>query len=241
MLEHKNFNNSDRQYLYKKLLRESKLGDKVQSIENNINEYFCSLVKDYILTPEIRSIYKSAIRIAKTRGGITIYGSELGLCDNSNKYFPNKNYNIPDFDPNKNYTVNFCYSFNTEEFPDLMIYCKYDKLREGTSIDWYINNLVPENKLSILKDLFIELMRANYDYSNFLSDYIKKGYRYFKTDCFLATCRTWGNVKKINKDWFDILANGITVEEKIQEDKEKSAEELLQDLKIIFNQNKIIL
>lgn len=240
MLEHKNFNNSDRQYLYSKLLKESKLGDKVQSIEDNINEYFCSLVKDYILTPEIRSIYKSAIRIAQTRGGITIHGSELGLCDNKN-YFPNKNYNIPDFDPKKNYTVNFCHSFDIEEFPDLMIYCKYDKLREGTSIDWYINNLVPENKLSILKDLFIELMRANYDYSNFLSDYIKKGYRYFKTDCFLATCRTWGNVKKINKDWFDILANGITVEEKIQEDKEKSAEELLQDLKIMFNQNKIIL
>ena len=122
-----------------------------------------------------------------------------------------------------------------------MIYCKYDKLNEGTSIDWYINNLVPENKLSILKDLFIELMRAKYDYSNFLSDYIKKGYRYSKVDCFLTTCRTWGSVKKINKDWFDILTNSITVEEKIQEDKEKSAEELLQDLKIMFNQNKIIL
>ena len=84
MLEHKNFNNSDRQYLYSKLLKESKLGDKVQSTEENINEYFCSLVKDYILTPEIRNIYKSAIRIAKTRGGITIHGSELGLCDNRN-------------------------------------------------------------------------------------------------------------------------------------------------------------
>lgn len=240
MLEHKNFNNSDRSYLYSKLLIESKLGDKVHSIEENINEYFCNLVKDYILAPEIRNIYKNAIRIARTREGITIHGSELGLCDNKN-YFPDKKYNIPDFDPNKNYIVNFCHSFDVEEFPDLMIYCKYDKLNEGTSIDWYINNLVPENKLSILKDLFIELMRAKYDYSNFLSDYIKKGYRYSKVDCFLATCRTWGNVKKINKDWFDILTNGITVEEKIQEDKEKSAEELLQDLKIMFNQNKIIL
>lgn len=214
-MEKSNYYNSRRlttenkEFLFASLLKKEGLIEKDESIMNSLSNYLSEvLLKELIPNDLIVDVNNSREMLIYKQGEILFKGSMFDLSDEKD-FFPNDIVSVRDYNKNTNIKVT-CSIFIplSSNIPKLNMIFNIKEDRE-------IIKLIPEKCLITIKNLYLELIKNKYYISNFLIDYFPNKanlinryqyYNYGTTSIkFLDDKTTWGQVKKINKDWYNLL------------------------------------
>lgn len=215
-LKSKRLTVNDKQVIYNLLLDNSGLKEKRLDIETSIRDYLEKLLVENVIDPEFFKLFQESKRIANKQNLFTIRGKDLNLTDESTNYFPNNVIKIVDYDEKLHSKFQMILTVNTNiDFPPEFRYLD----------DWV--SKIPENKLDILKDLFIEYCNVTFQYVNFLSEYKSRGWN----RQFLPDIVTWGSLYNKHYDWFKVLYDYSDIRELLtKKDKGLSNEEEIKNV-----------
>lgn len=239
---------SDKDTLFAVLRGRSGLLEKRNVILSNLSQLVVELIRDHVLPKDISINYDKIKRITKSLRRVSITGSSLGLSEKNNETFPNDIAGMPDYSENKRKKIStkLQISLNNKELPLIPEECLESKKNKE-----YFNNIydsyildgaffknVPTIKLDTLKRTFMDYLIVNYEIVNFLIDYYPEKLNRissWKTYHFLNKKKTWGQVKKINEEWFNILIEKqLNDEEKKDLEKDLTLDEEIKELKLLL-------
>lgn len=238
----------DKDLLFTVLRERSGLLERRNEIISNLSQLVVELIKNYVLPKDISTNYNKIKRITKSTKRVFILGSSLGLSDENSEVFPNNIVGMPDYSENKRNRISteLQISLNNEELPLIpKEYLESKKNKESLNNIYYNYTLdgiffknVPKIKLDILKRTFMDYLVVKYEIENFLIDYYPEKlnkYSGWRTYHFLNNKKTWGQVKKINEEWFNILIEKqLSEEEKKDLEKDLTLDEEIKELKLLL-------
>lgn len=220
---------NDKDFLFEYLLKKDGVIEKIRDIKTNLSKYFSRLLWDYVIDDELKIISVKAKRLIITQDVVCLSGESLGIANKDN-LFPNDIVTVPDYDPIKNIKIHTLLALDIDNY--------VPKISDSRYLSKYILsnlNKIPKDRLDMFKEMYLDYLKLIYYKDNFLIEYFpNKAYninkRYYTGVIhFLDNKTTWGQVKKINNDWYNYL---IKLNYKNQDiDKQLTKEEELAELK----------
>lgn len=218
---------AEREYLYNKLLSDSNINQEIDESLKDLRDYFSFLIRE-ILPSDLVNLFDKSKRISKKFEYFTLCGADLGITKGT--MFPDDlcSQMIPDFDIKTRRRISSNITFYDLDIP-------YNKIITGSKFNKILDKF-PSDKLDILREMHLNALKASYKRANFLIDYFPNCNNYCSSG-FLRDTRTWKNVKDINEDWFNILANSeaINNESSIEEEDSVNIIEKLRELRLQLN------
>lgn len=246
------FLSTDRYNLYNKLLKDSGLTEKKSYYENIIFDLIYKVVKEHKILPKrLISIYdnadpKNTLLISKSYINIDVSLFFSSTTDKCILYYPNEVLSPKLTEEYKNnlktnyISLTSVYLENNYDdrwiipFDDLGL---FSTKRNNRSIFRYISNEeLEEFKFYLLKYLYYYFKELNF--------YIEYGKRH---NFLKGKAHTWGDVEKINKDWFAYLVETFGSDtrandsfyKKIRSENKENITGLIEDIRLlIFNKTK---
>ena len=221
----------DKDSLFDFLLKKDGVVERIREIKTNLNKYFSRLLWDYFIDDELKIVSIKAKRLVISQDVICINGETLQMADKGN-LFPNSIITIPDYNPKKNIKVHTALALEIDKYVP-----KIGIGSSSKSIKLIDLNKIPKDKLDLFKEMYLDYLKLQYYKDNFLIEYFPNKAHYINNRyyCgaihFLGNKTTWGQVKKINKDWYDYLIELNKSNSDTDFNKKLSKEEELAELK----------
>ena len=195
----------NKDFLFEYLLKKDGVIEKIRDTKINISKYFSRLLWDYIIDDELKIISIKAKRLIITQDIICLCGENLGIANKDN-LFPNDIVTVPDYDPIKNIRIHTSLALDIDSYVP-----KINDSRYISKDILSILNKIPKDRLDLFREMYLDYLKLIYYKDNFLIEYFpNKAYninkRYYTGIIhFLDNKTTWGQVKKINNDWYNYL------------------------------------
>ena len=206
----------EKRLLFDLLIDNSKVNNDRLEADKKLSMYFSELYIKYLVPKDILSLEKKCHpEFINKIGGIYIEGSKL--------------FNIDFIYVKEGYTKDD-YSITTDQYiqfskPLVDVRCIYekdnDKIREF-DVGKALMSKLNEKEKYLLKSLFCDLIECNWNKLTYLQEY-RGNWEYF------PNLTTWDSLYKLNPDWYDLLYNHLTYNNK---DRYNQFSETLYDIEI---------